>query len=260
MRSAIVFGLAIGGTTACTSDADQTDGELGHAGFSYIGEGCQVIGCPTSRAIMLGSTELISVVAKSGSVPVVTAQVSDASILSATVSGRECCTSTKDGGTCRYGDPMLECASDEVASETVSVSAIAAGTAQLQLIVADGSTFDSLELSVAAPDQLTVSCREENQPDVTSMAAGTSCMMRWNAVDGRGKQLQASTGVTVSVEPLSVAGLEPSLAAPLVAMTAGDQGSLLGTSLDAVASGTATVTATATDAPSVSGTMSITVP
>jgi hypothetical protein len=249
-RLTCLFSL-VGSVCACSSSSQgnksntvgTTQGDLGNATFAYAGAGCILFVCPVSRAIMLGSTEPVAVSPVSGSVPVVTASTSDGTLLQASITTRECCQRSANSETCRTIDPTTDCASAETASVELSVVALGVGHAKVLLLTSDGSTYDSLDFPSEPAASLALSC-QSSQSSVTDIAVASTCFMRWDALDAGGTALESSTGVTLSVSPLSVAGFEQGLGSP-VAQQDGDQGTLLGTSLVGLAAGDATITASA---------------
>lgn len=114
MRTLALFFLTI---CSCSTSGDEN-----HATFSY--DSC-LLGCATTRAMMVGTEELIDVSASS--IPPVTASSSVGGIIFASVK-----TTT-------------------ATTLSINVRALAAGTAKLMLVEADGTTFDDVTLTVAEP-------------------------------------------------------------------------------------------------------------
>jgi hypothetical protein len=248
--------LAIASVLACSSSASKgsnvvgrTRGDLGNASFAYAGEDCVLFVCTVGRPLMVGSTEPVEVTPMSGSIPVVTASTSDPAVLKAAVAARDCCKPIPNGTSCRSLDSMTDCASGETASVSLSVTAAGPGHAKVLLVKADGSTYDSLDFASAPAASLVLSCRSGSS-DVTDLAVASTCLVHWKAADANGAALQSSTGVTLAVSPLTVAGFEQLFGNP-TAQADGNQGTLLGTSLVGLAAGDASVTATLGATPAV---------
>jgi hypothetical protein len=233
--------LAVGCST-------ETSGADGKDEFSY--QSC-LLGCGMDKHMMVGTTEAISVSASN--IPSVSIASSNGGIFEIGVTSRTCC---EQGGaqTCRTAGPSDTCEPNENASLSVTVSALAAGDADLQL-VEGGTVYDSVTLHVSEPVGLKVTCAENsnNNPVPSTMADGEQCVLGWSATDSGGNDLLATTGVTFTSSDVDVVAFlaSPPLLGPPstpVATLQPSQALFQQATLSAQAQGNAVVTATASHA------------
>jgi hypothetical protein len=195
MRSlALIAAVAL--TSAC-SFSTSTSGEDNHASFSY--DAC-LFGCATTQAMMVGTEESIGV---SGSIPPVAVLSSDPSVVAIGQESRTCCRAN-DSSSCQTLAPTDACAPDMTARLSISVSALAAGTAKLRLVQSDGTTFDDVTLTVAEPVGLAVTCSSDGNNAPMPSTVTQSCFLGWTATDKGGNPLIATTGVTFTTSNANV--------------------------------------------------------
>jgi len=234
MRSLFFFSLVL---TACSFQlGSSTQGETGHARFDY---GSCLFGCKVDQAMMVGTSEVISVSSSSSSIPAVTVRSTDESVFTVGEATRECCTPNA----CRALTANIACNSGETATLSIPVVAVGAGSADLVLDQDAQTTFDSVTLSVAQPTSLAMTCGSSTTTDV-AIVRGTSCALGWKARDASGNVLMATTGVTMSISDATVADFSSGLLSTHESSITATQG-LLGSSLNARSVGGAVITANA---------------
>lgn len=236
MRSFFFFSLVL---TACSFQlGSSTPGTGGHAQFEYAS--C-FFGCKVDQAMMVGTSETISVSSSSSSsIPAVRPQSSDESVFSVGEATRECCTANA----CHTLTANTACASNETATLSIPIVANGAGSADLVLDRADDTgVFDSVTLTVAQPKSLAMSCGKSTSTDV-AIVQGTSCSLGWTARDASGNALMATTGVTMTISDPTVADFSSGLLSTHESSITATQG-LLGSSLNGLSVGGAVITATA---------------
>ena len=224
----------------------QTSGQDNRATFSY--NAC-LVGCPTTKAMMVGTQEAIGVSPSdnthSVAIPPVSVVSSAPNVISVGAVSRTCCAGGGSGA-CTTQPADVACTDPNAsASLTLTVNALAAGSATISLQTDDGSTFDDVVLEASEPVGLAVTC-DNNKPSGT-MAKGQSCTLGWSATDASGNALQSTTGVTFASSDANVVAFQSLLGQPTASAQA-SQAILAGTSLVAEGSGDAVVTASARSA------------
>lgn len=221
---------------ACFHLGGDTSGAHGNADFSY--SSC-LFGCTTTTPMMLGDEEDVTV---TGSIPdSVSFETTSPSIVSIESSKRSCCTKDSDAGTtCRDVATNDACAQGETASLVVTVRAPAVGTSDLVIKKSDGSTWDSVTLSVEQAASLALAC---NTKGSVALPKNGTCSVTWQATDGTGKALMSTGGVHLVTSDPTVAAFSGFLTLDQSEIQATPQ-LLGGVSIDAIGPGDATVTAT----------------
>ena len=232
MRHAILLGLLLAGCNF--SLGSSSSGEQHQVTFSY---GECFFGCAVDQPMMVGTSERIDV--KGASIPAVSVHSSSTSVVAVADTSRTCCA---PNGSCRTLAASDACATDETPSLSLTVNALGEGAAELDLVGADGATFDSVTLTVARPAALALTC--DTKPPPILLASGGSCAVGWTATGADGKPLMASAGVTLKSSDAKVFELQ-ALAGPLLTEVESQQGFLAQTQVVATGSGDATLTATA---------------
>jgi hypothetical protein len=255
---------------ACSSSTVYTSGPNGKLDFDFSTQAldCQD-GCPIDRAIMQGSSEVISVQATKrtcgkeycgGSIPPVTVTSSRSDVVAIAKATRSCFQpDTTDGqqtidlgGTCPDGD---------FTDLSLALDALAPGSSTLTFTGTDGTVYDTITLNVAAPNELDLLCDplhvdpttkssglqpSETGPLPTTMQLGSACSFAWRARDAAGNSLIASNGVSVSSSS-AIIGFESvgelSLQVAPQPAVAADQTSAGDTMIVASGTGDATITA-----------------
>jgi len=235
------FASCIFVTSACTFG---TSGEDGRATFSYHSPSC-LLGCDVTQAMMVGTNE--SLFATASTIPPVSVVSSAPHVVSPGVVTRTCCENSQDGSSCTTSGPGDSCQASETPSLTIDVSALAAGTSTLTLVQSDGTTFDGVTLTVAAPASLAVTCATNtgSGPIPSVLAPFTSCTLGWTATAANGNPLIASAGVTFTSSDPNVVAFETPFQTGQETTVAASQGLLASSSLFAVGPGNAVVTAAA---------------
>jgi len=194
--------LALPAAAACNlSVAPATKGsDTGSVSFSYSSGDC-LFGCDIAP-MMLGTSESVSAdlhTAASG----VTVNVDDPSVVAVSLQQVTCCTSSGNSSTCTGGPTTTSCPAGQDESLALSVQALRAGSTKLHVM--QGTTeMDGIELDVAQPAQIALTCNQTSDAEVT---VGGTCTVDWKIKDAEGNSLQASSGVQLSVGDLEVAGL-----------------------------------------------------
>jgi hypothetical protein len=223
--------------TACNFQlGTSTNGDSGNARFEY---GACLFGCKVNQAMMTGTSEIIRVTGSS--IPAIHASSTATSVMSVGAETRECCTQK---GACRTITASDVCATGETASLSITVITKTAGSAEL-VLDQNGTTFDSVTLTVADPKSLVVACG--NKPGSTTLPRNQECGLTWTARDASGNALMATTGVTMITTDATVADFATGLLGEKSSSVTATQG-LFGTSIATHAAGEATITATANGA------------
>jgi hypothetical protein len=186
-----------------------TGGKDGKADFSYdSGNGC-LFGCDTSKPLMLGTTETLTVSglpATGGSLE--SSAPGIAGVTSQTVQ-YQCNSHTATSATSSPGSADAPCPNGgtKAAYITASVTALQAGHATFDVRKADGSLFDSLDVVVGTPAKLQII--DVSNKTVTSLTVtrGSETDVSVLALDSGGGQLQASSGFTFEVADPTIADL-----------------------------------------------------
>jgi hypothetical protein len=214
-----------------------TQGNQNQATFSY---GSCLFGCSVDEPMMLGTQESIHVTAPD--IPVVTVSSSDETVIAVHGATRTCC---DQANTCRTIDATVACNANETTTALdFTADTKAVGTADLVLRAADATVFDSVTLTVARAQSLSLQC--DNAPGPVSLRAGDTCGLGWTALDAQGRALMASTGVNVATDSADVAELRELFGQSTPSLVA-TQG-FLGTSVVGIAPGDATISASVGEA------------
>jgi hypothetical protein len=229
--------LVIGTTAACTAKlGTATDGKDGRAEFAYGSLDC-LFGCST-RPMMHGTEETIFVTAKTGPLPALDVRSSGPAVV-VTSSDAVCCKQELTSTSCRIA-AGLACAADEKGAVVVNVQGAAAGSSDIVLTQKDGSEWDRTTIEVADPARLELACNGSRDG---AMTVGQTCNMDWKAFDATGRELQANTGVKLTLAPREVAAFHHLIAADSWSED-GDQ-TVLGPWVISLAPGDAEITAAA---------------
>ena len=227
--------------TGCSPiPTNDTPGSSGRAAFAYTGE--SLFGTPIDRPMMPGASTTIAV-RPVGALPPVTARSSDPSVLTVTGSSRSCITSvvTRTPMSVSESSTSITLALDQSCpagtSEvgTLTVDAVAPGTATLILTLADGSVFDSVPVAVAPPARLAIRCGSDSEADPLRVPVGGTCRLEPTVFDASGAALLGGY-VSVSLDDPSIAEMS-TLLSPHVSSIGIESHEFFGTNLVGLVAG-----------------------
>jgi hypothetical protein len=189
-----------------------TPGELGAVSFSYVDWGeCGLRGCALDSPLMVGTHELVRVVAQPSAQGAFSLLSSDPQVMAiGTELAPSCCAA---GATDEQGCTPLgaggRCAPTATEQTTVELWANQPGQAVLCVVSTDGQMIDRLALDVAPPAAVELGCAFEAGAELGSVDLGVdqACGFHARAFDSSGHQLKASHGFEVSVADPAVAAL-----------------------------------------------------
>ncbi len=191
-------------TLAALVGCNSTVGTDDRASFAYeSGHGC-LLSCDTGKPLMLGTTESLTVTG----IPATNGITLTASASSVVAVGDHTTTYTCDAPgtstTSTAGDACPSGTTKHVMME-VSILALAAGHAMLDVNNADGSLFDSLPLTVLAPAKLQLVNPDDAVVSSVTVAHGVIVNLSMIAFDAHGVELQASQGFTFAAADPTIA-------------------------------------------------------
>jgi hypothetical protein len=189
-----------------------TEGELGAVSFSYVDWAeCGLRGCALDSPLMVGTRELVRIVAQPSAQGGFSLLSSDPQVMAVGAElAPSCCAA---GATAEQGCKPLaageRCAATASERTTVELWANQPGQAVLCVVATDGQMLDRLELTIEPPASVELGCAFEAGAELglVDLGVGQACGFHASAFDSSGQRLKASHGFEISVADPAVAAL-----------------------------------------------------